>query len=167
MRTPVREASLRVFYVFPEISRTVTLVFRTRDRHFCQAKTQIMAATLHVFARSAIMPPMRCVTSSSGPYVDGNQVLFEIKDDSGEVLCSISRLALEVVSDGRFFRPVELLAGFKKSRKRIEEAAIRKWHARPEGVSGRLHLWADDVEDPPTDGLPVASCGAASPPAAG
>jgi hypothetical protein len=102
---------------------------------------------------------MQCVTTSPVPYVAGNLVLFEVHDESGEVMCAISRLALEVVSGGRFFRPVELLAGFKKSRKRIEDAAIKKFHARPEGSSGRLHLWADDVDDPPTDAFPAAAYG--------
>jgi hypothetical protein len=92
------------------------------------------------------------------PYVDGNLVLFDLNDEGGQVPCAISRLALEVVSGERFYGRIELLAGFKRSRKRIEAFATRKWHARPDGVSGRLNLWADDVEDPPPDSFPAATC---------
>lgn len=108
------------------------------------------------------MPRMRCVTSSPVPYVDGNQVLFEVSDEGSQVECAISRLALELVVGGRCFRPADLLAGFRKAQAQIENFAIRKFHARPEGMSGRVRLWADDVDDPPMGGVPTVSCSVAA-----
>jgi hypothetical protein len=50
-----------------------------------------------------------------------------------------------------------MLKSFAKVRARIEELALEKFRMRPDGVTGRLSLWSDDVTDMPTDSVPAAS----------
>ena len=82
------------------------------------------------------------------------EVLFEITDETGQIQCAISRAALEEISERRFFRAADLLGCFANARVRIDKLALEKLRARPDGSSGRLSLWADDVD---FDGAPVAA----------
>ncbi len=96
-----------------------------------------------------------CFTaSSSSPRWDGSRVLFDITEDGQRVPCAISRMALEDIGERRLFRAADLLGCFAKARGRIEAIALEKLHARPGGISGRLSLWADDVDGPSTGGVP-------------
>ena len=51
----------------------------------------------------------------------------------------------------------DLLGCFANARGRIERLALEKLRARPDGVSGRLSLWADDVDFVPPGGAPLAA----------
>lgn len=95
-------------------------------------------------------------TSSSRPRWDGSRILFEITDGDEQVPCAISRAALEVISERRCYHAADLLGCFANARGRIEGRALEKLRARPVGVSGRLSLWADDVDLLPPDGASIA-----------
>jgi hypothetical protein len=82
--------------------------------------------------------------------------LFEITAGDERVPCAISRTALQELSDRRHFKPAELLQCFLKVRERIERIALDKLRARPDGVSGTLNIWADDIDDWRPAGAPVA-----------
>ena len=110
------------------------------------------------------MVHLHSTTPPSFPIWDGGRVLFEITDGGERIPCAISRVALEDIGERRLFKTADLLGCFAQARGRIEGLALEKLHARPDGVSGRLSLWADDVDDPPTGGVPaVADRRAASP----
>jgi len=109
------------------------------------------------------MAPLRSIKSLSSASCDGTRVLFEIVDGSEIVECAISRMALEDISTGRCFKPADMLKCFAKSREQIEALAVQKFRRRPEGVSGRLSLWSDDVSEPPTGTVPAAVQIAAAP----
>ena len=100
---------------------------------------------------------LRCMTFLSLPRWDGSRVLFEVIDKSERVPCAISRMALEAIGESRLSKTLDLLGCFARSRGRIEELALEKLRARPAGVSGRLSLWADDVDQPPTGGVPMSA----------
>ena len=93
----------------------------------------------------------------SGPHWDGSRILFEINDGNEQIPCAISRAALEQISERRCFKTADLLGCFIKARGRIETLALGKLRARPDGISGRLSLWADDVDFEPPNGPPVAA----------
>jgi Protein of unknown function (DUF1488) len=97
------------------------------------------------------------MTSPSRPRWDGSRVLFEITDGTRRIQCAVSRAALEEISKRRFFRAADLLGCFANARGGIEKLALEKLRARPDGISGRLSLWADDVDFVPPDGAPVAA----------
>jgi len=92
--------------------------------------------------------------SSSSPRPDGGRVLFEIIEDGEEISCAISREALEDIGEMPCYRPADLLRSFSKARVRIERLAFNKLRARP-GISGRLNLWAGDVDEKPPGGAAV------------
>ena len=98
------------------------------------------------------MAILSCVTSTSMPYWDGGRILFEIIDGNACVPCAISRMALEEISEKRCFGKADLLACFDSARERIEKLALAKLRARADGISGRLSLWADDVNTLPHGG---------------
>jgi len=97
------------------------------------------------------------MTSPSRPRWDGSRILFEITDGNGQIPCAISRAALEEISERRCFSAADLLGCFANARGRIETLALEKLRARPDGISGRLSLWADDVDFVPPGGAPVAA----------
>ena len=101
------------------------------------------------------MTILSCVSSTSAPYWDSGRVLFEIFDGSGYVPCAISRLALEEIGEKSCFGKADLLACFASARERIEKLALAKLRARADGISGRLSLWADDVNTLPHGGASV------------
>lgn len=103
------------------------------------------------------MTSLHCTMSLPVPRWDGSRVLFEITDGVGRVPCAISRMALEDIGERRLFKPADLLGCFAKARDRIEGLALEKLQARPDGVSGRLSLWADDVDASPTGDIPAAA----------
>ena len=88
---------------------------------------------------------------------DGSRVVFEIDEGTERISCAISRAALEAISERRWFKSTDLLECFVDSRARIERLALEKLRARPEGIPGRLSLWADDVEFGPPDGAAVVA----------
>lgn len=102
------------------------------------------------------MAILSCVTSTSMPYRDGGRFLFEIIDGNAYVPCAISRMALEEISEKSCFGKADLLACFASARERIEQLALAKLRARADGISGRLSLWADDVNTLPPGGAFVA-----------
>jgi Protein of unknown function (DUF1488) len=102
------------------------------------------------------MAILSCVTSTSMPYWDGGRILFEIIDGNAYVPCAISRMALEEISEKSCFGKADLLACFASARERIEKLALAKLRARVDGISGRLSLWADDVNTLPPGGAFIA-----------
>lgn len=103
------------------------------------------------------MTLFRWMTSPSRPRWDGSRGLFEVTDGNTQIPCAISRAALEGISEKRFFRAADLLGCFTNARGRIEKLALEKLRARPDGISGRLSLWADDVDFVPPNGAPGAA----------
>ena len=97
------------------------------------------------------------VTSTTVPYWDGGRVLFEIIDGNCCIPCAISRMALEDLSEKSGFGKADLLACFASARERIEKLALAKLRARADGISGRLSLWADDVNPLPPGGAFVVT----------
>ncbi len=102
------------------------------------------------------MPVLYCTTSASLPRWDGSRVLFDITDGGNQVPCAISRMALEEIGEAPCGTTAELLGCFARARGRIEGFALDKLHSRPLGVSGRLSLWADDLDDLPPGGVSVS-----------
>lgn len=96
-------------------------------------------------------------TSFSLPRYDDSRVLFEISEGGRRLPCAISRMALEDIGERRLFTAADMLGCFARARGRIEGIALEKLHASPSGFSGRLSLWSDDVDGPPTDGVPAAA----------
>jgi hypothetical protein len=97
------------------------------------------------------------MTTPSRPRWDGSRVIFEINDGNGRMIsCAISRAALEAIGGSRCLRSADLLGCFIHARARIERLALEKLRGRPDGISGRLSLWADDVEFGPPVGVAVA-----------
>ncbi len=103
------------------------------------------------------MVQLRCLNTTSVPYCDSSRVLFDIADGEDLVPCAISRMALEDVSGARCFKPADMLKSFAKVRARIEALALEKLRLRPDGVTGRLSLWSDDVTETPTGEVPAAA----------
>ena len=97
------------------------------------------------------------MTGSARPRWDGSRILFEITDGSDQIPCAISRAAIEAISERGCCRTADLLGCFANARARIEMLALEKLRARPEGISGRLSLWADDVDFVPPAGAPTAA----------
>ncbi|MBW6396849.1 DUF1488 domain-containing protein [Roseomonas sp. HJA6] len=92
---------------------------------------------------------MNASTSPSARW-DGHRVLFELRMNDGEqVRCAISRLALFEVSGGGTFRSDDILRRFSVARLRIEAAARAKLQSRDTPPIGVLHIWEDDVLNPP------------------
>jgi Protein of unknown function (DUF1488) len=92
------------------------------------------------------------------PRWDGRSVLFEITDGAEQVPCAISGGALEEIDGRRYFKPADLLSCFTAARGRIEVIALHKLRTSPLGISGRLNLWADDVDPLPAAGASVVAC---------
>lgn len=84
------------------------------------------------------------------PRWDGICVLFEIEIAGAMVACGISRAALQEVSGCHHILSGDLLRRFTDGRDRIEKIAADIFALRREGVSGTLHIWADDIHDPPS-----------------
>lgn len=103
------------------------------------------------------MELLPCIMPSSRPYWDGSRIMFEITAGNEQIPCAISRAALEEISETRCFRAADLLRCFAGARGRIERLALEKLSARPDGSSGRLNLWADDMDGLPPDGDSAAA----------
>jgi hypothetical protein len=97
--------------------------------------------------------------SVTRPRWDGSRILFEIEVAGRLVACAISRAALQEVSGCHHIASGDLLRRFADGRDRIEEIATHIFAVRPESVTGTLHIWADDITDPPT--APGVACRAA------
>jgi len=76
--------------------------------------------------------------------------LFQIEVAGKPVTCAISRAALQEVSGCHYIASGDLLRRFADGRNRIEEIATSMFAMRPESVTGTLHIWADDIDDPPS-----------------
>jgi hypothetical protein len=88
--------------------------------------------------------------SVTRPRWDGSRVLFQIEVAGSPVACAISRAALQEVSGCHHIAPGDLLRRFAEGRERIEEIALNIFAMRSESVTGTLHIWADDIDDPPS-----------------
>ena len=86
---------------------------------------------------------------SSGPRWDGSCISFDIEVDGQLVSCALSRGALHEVSGRHHIPQADLLRHFQQSRTRIEEIAASIFASKSAGVTGTLHIWADDIEDLP------------------
>jgi hypothetical protein len=103
------------------------------------------------------MALVRQIASPSRAHWDGTRILFEITDGNEQISCAISQGALEEIGEKRCFsRAADLLECFANARGRIERLALEKLKAGADGISGRLSLWADDVDFVPPNGTPVA-----------
>ena len=91
----------------------------------------------------------RKLPSVTRPRWDGSRVLFEIKVAGKTIACAISRTALQELSGCHYIASGDLLRRFADGRDRIEEIASSIFALRPESVTGTLHIWADDIDDPP------------------
>ena len=96
-------------------------------------------------------------TSPSRPRWDGSRILFEITAGNEKIRCAISRAALEEISREALLQDSGPAGVFRNARGRIERLALEKLRARPDCISGRLSLWADDVDFVPVGGAPVAA----------
>lgn len=103
------------------------------------------------------MAALKQTVATTHPRCDGRRVLFEVIDKDHSVACAISLNALQTLSEQRCFRPADPLKCFAAARIRIEAIALGKLRARSEGVSGVLHIWSDDIDDPPPASPPVAA----------
>jgi len=91
------------------------------------------------------------------PRWDGQRLIFELSlEGGGCIRCSISRLALMDISGGGQFRTTDLLARFARARPVIEAAARAKLRNRNGPPLGILHIWEDDVIEPPPESSPRA-----------
>lgn len=103
------------------------------------------------------MTPADTTPFGSPPRWDGQRLLFELNLEGGScVRCAISRLALLGITGGGPFRTADLLARFVAARPRIEAAAFAKLRERTSPPLGTLHIWEDDVLDPPPTDSPCA-----------
>ena len=87
---------------------------------------------------------------SSGPRWDGSCISFDIEVAGDLVSCALSRGALHEVSGRHHIAQADLLRHFQENRVRIEAIAASIFALRSAGVTGTLHIWADDIEDLPT-----------------
>src|ERR1700753_4086176 len=90
------------------------------------------------------------IQSVKRPRWDGSCILFEMEIAGRPVACAISRAALQELSGCRHIASSDLLRRFADERDRIEEIATTIFATRPENVMGKLHIRADDIDDPPT-----------------
>jgi hypothetical protein len=96
-------------------------------------------------------------TDRPHPRWDGSRVLFDVLFAGEQIPCAISRMALEDIAERHVGGTAELLSCFASARERIEGIALEKLQARPDGVSGRLSLWVEDVDDPSPEGAAGAA----------
>jgi len=97
-----------------------------------------------------LMDIVRRLRSVKKPRWDGSRVLFEIEVAGRPVACAISCAALQELSGCRYIASGDVLRRFADGRDRIEEIAASIFAVRPESVTGTLHIWADDIDDPPS-----------------
>jgi hypothetical protein len=88
--------------------------------------------------------------SVTRPRWNGSRVLFETNVAGRPVPCAISRAALQELSCCRHIASGDMLRRFADGRDRIEEIATNVFAVKPESVTGTLHIWADDIINPPT-----------------
>jgi hypothetical protein len=93
---------------------------------------------------------VRNLRSVTNPQWNGACILFQIEVAGRAISCAISRVALQELSGCRHIRSSDLLRRFADGRERIEEIATNIFAVRPDGVTGTLHIWADDIDDPPS-----------------
>ena len=93
---------------------------------------------------------VRKLWSVTKPRWDGSRVLFEIEVAGRPVACAISRAALQELNGCHHIASGDLLRRFAAGRDRIEEIAASIFAIRPESVTSTLHIWADDIDDPPS-----------------
>lgn len=94
------------------------------------------------------------------PRWDGQRLLFNLAvEGGGTVRCAISRLALLSISGSRWLHGPQLFRQFTAMRPRIEAAARAKLRARSSPPLGILHIWEEDVIEPPPDSSPCAMAG--------
>jgi hypothetical protein len=83
-------------------------------------------------------------------------MLFEIEIAGRPVACAISRGALQEVSGQRYIASGDLLRRLAEGRGQIEMIAAGIFAVRPDSITGTLHIWADDIDNPPS--APAVAC---------
>jgi hypothetical protein len=96
------------------------------------------------------MKALKNPRAAAKPRWDGNCIRFEIEIDGTPIACAISLGALQEISGCRYIKSSDLLRRFADARDRIEQIAATIFAVRPDSVTGTLHIWADDIYDPPT-----------------
>ncbi|WP_076955667.1 DUF1488 family protein [Teichococcus deserti] len=84
-------------------------------------------------------------------------MLFDVLIDSKAVPCSISRSAILEIAEHCSEVCFSLPSYFNRNRGLIENIARRKYAEQTSRLPGRLHLWADDVVEPPPGGSPTTA----------
>ena len=87
---------------------------------------------------------------------NGSLVLFDVAYDGKVIECAISKGAIEDMAGSFCRRPEDATTAFRTLWPRIEGIARRKLAEGQPGVGGRLHLWADDVDET-SDPVPPAA----------
>ncbi len=95
-------------------------------------------------------------TQAGRVHWSGSLVLFDVVHEGERVQCAISKGAIEDLAGTFCRRPEDAIAAFRALQPRIERIARLKFVDRQPGVGGRLHLWADDVDETADAGDPVS-----------
>jgi hypothetical protein len=119
-------------------------------RHDAASAEKTANAAVIIFERHS-MDIMRKPPSTGKPRWDGSGMSFEIEIEGRPIACAISRGALQEISGSRHIASGDLLRRFASHRDQIEQIARKIFAGRPEGVAGTLHIWADDIDDPPSE----------------
>ncbi|WP_076955687.1 DUF1488 family protein [Teichococcus deserti] len=91
------------------------------------------------------------------PNWDGRMMLFRVMVEEGWISCSISRSALIEVAACFPGEGLDLPSCFDRHRLLIDGVARSKHTAGGGRMSGRLHIWADDIVEPPPGNAPTAA----------
>jgi len=88
------------------------------------------------------------------PRHDGQQVLFELRDQGIRITCAISRAALRQLDDVGNAGPMAPLERFMAARGRIEAMALLQHRARAACTRGVLQIGTEDPDNPPDRNAP-------------
>lgn len=91
------------------------------------------------------------------PVWDGRLMLFWMVIDKTPVRCSISKTALCDIASHYPHYHLDPVSCFQRYRPWIEMIAGAKYAKQNRQLSGRLHIWSDDVLDPPPAGVPSSA----------
>lgn len=91
------------------------------------------------------------------PGWDGRLMLFQMVVDDLPVGCSISKMALQDIASHFPRDRLDPVSCFHRYRNWIELLARAKYARQNHQLSGRLHLWSEDVLDPPPADVPAGA----------
>jgi Protein of unknown function (DUF1488) len=92
---------------------------------------------------------LRAAGSAFKPRWDGSRILFQIEISGNPIACAISRTALGQITGASCIAKGDLVRRFAEGRGRIEQIAAGIFAVRPDGATGTLNIWSDDIDDPP------------------